>query len=106
MLYYKNISLATKTFYGVEFKPGEINAVPGFINNSHMMRVNGDAVISATSDVNTESATTRTRSRRKKLKEPVIEEVAESELASAVTSNIQFDLLNNTNEEELENGSN
>lgn len=30
---YKNISRATKTFYGVTFKPGESREVPGYITN-------------------------------------------------------------------------
>lgn len=30
---YKNTSFATKTFYGVEFKHGDIKEVPGYIND-------------------------------------------------------------------------
>ena len=36
---YKNLSLATKTFYGVTFKPGEEKDVPGFINDLKFVRV-------------------------------------------------------------------
>ena len=36
---YKNLSLATKTFYGVTFKPGEAKDVPGFINDLKFVRV-------------------------------------------------------------------
>lgn len=32
-MFYQNISRATKTFYGVTFKPGEIHDVPGYIND-------------------------------------------------------------------------
>ena len=32
-MFYKNISKATKTFYGVTFKPGDIKQVPGYIND-------------------------------------------------------------------------
>lgn len=32
-MFYKNISSATKTFYGVTFNPGEIKEVPGYIND-------------------------------------------------------------------------
>lgn len=39
---YKNITFATKTFYGVEFKPGEIHHVPGYINDSGMMKIDED----------------------------------------------------------------
>lgn len=38
MLKYKNTSLAVKTFYGVQFKPGEVNEVPGYINDPAMIR--------------------------------------------------------------------
>lgn len=33
ILTYKNVSLATKTFYGVTFEPGQIKDVPGYIND-------------------------------------------------------------------------
>lgn len=36
---YKNISCSVKTFYGVEFKPGETKEVPGYINNRKMIAV-------------------------------------------------------------------
>lgn len=39
MFYYKNISVTTKKFYGVTFKPGEVNSVPGYINDSNFIRV-------------------------------------------------------------------
>ena len=39
MFSYKNTSLSVKTFYGVTFKPGEVNDVPGFINDPSMIRV-------------------------------------------------------------------
>lgn len=32
-LTYKNVSYVPKTFYGVEFKPGETHTVKGFIND-------------------------------------------------------------------------
>lgn len=37
-MFYKNTSFATKTFYGVSFKPGEIHDVPGYINDPMMIR--------------------------------------------------------------------
>lgn len=37
---YKNISYSVKTFYGVEFKPGETKEVPGYINHLKMIVVN------------------------------------------------------------------
>lgn len=40
MFTYKNTSLSVKTFYGVQFKPGEIHSVPGFINDPFMIRSN------------------------------------------------------------------
>lgn len=36
---YKNISYITKTFYDVEFKPGETKEVNGIINDPKMMVV-------------------------------------------------------------------
>lgn len=37
---YKNLSHATKTFYGITFKPGEEHEVPGCINDSKFIRLN------------------------------------------------------------------
>ena len=34
---YTNISCSVKTFYGVEFKPGETKEVPGYINHPRMI---------------------------------------------------------------------
>ena len=39
MITYKNISVSTKTFYGVTFKPNDIKEVPGYINDKGMVRV-------------------------------------------------------------------
>lgn len=39
MLFYKNNSTVTKTFYGVVFRPGEIKQSPGYINSSNFIRV-------------------------------------------------------------------
>ena len=41
MIQYKNISYSAKTFYGVEFAPGEVKSVPGYINSPSMVRVFG-----------------------------------------------------------------
>lgn len=38
-MFYKNVSRSTKTFYGVEFKPGEIKEVPKYINHRFMVVV-------------------------------------------------------------------
>ena len=35
---YVNNSYATKTFYGVEFKPGDVKDVPGYINADGFFR--------------------------------------------------------------------
>lgn len=37
-MFYKNISIATKTFYGKTFKPGDIKDVPGYINDKGFER--------------------------------------------------------------------
>ena len=39
MYYYKNLSCSVKTFHGVSFQPGEIAAVPDFINQKYMIRI-------------------------------------------------------------------
>lgn len=39
MIRYRNTSVAAKTFYGTTFKPGEEHDVPGYINDSAMIRV-------------------------------------------------------------------
>lgn len=36
---YKNLSHATKTFYGVTFKPGEEKEVEGYINDTKFIRI-------------------------------------------------------------------
>ena len=38
-MYYKNVSVSVKTFYGVTFKPGEIKEVKDYINNKFMIPV-------------------------------------------------------------------
>lgn len=43
-LNYKNIGITTKTFYGVEFKPGETHEVPGFINSPRFIRVDSSEI--------------------------------------------------------------
>lgn len=39
---YKNTSFYSKTFYGVEFKPGEVHSVKGYINHPSFVRVPDD----------------------------------------------------------------
>lgn len=36
---YKNTSVTAKTFYGTTFKPGDEHDVPGYINDTKMIRV-------------------------------------------------------------------
>lgn len=38
-MFYKNISNYTKVFYGITFKPGHIEEVPGYINDSDFVKV-------------------------------------------------------------------
>ena len=45
MYRYKNLSLATKTFYGVTFKPGDEHTVPGYINLPDFIRIDDSKVI-------------------------------------------------------------
>ena len=38
-MYYKNISNSVKTFYNVEFAPGQAKEVPGYVNAKGMILV-------------------------------------------------------------------
>lgn len=38
-MFYKNISNYTKVFYGITFKPGHIEEVPGYVNDSDFVKV-------------------------------------------------------------------
>lgn len=38
-MFYRNISNYTKVFYGITFKPGHIEEVPGYINDSDFVKV-------------------------------------------------------------------
>ena len=44
-MYYKNLSHSTKTFYGVEFKPGEIKEVASYINHKDFIIVAAPAKV-------------------------------------------------------------
>ena len=37
-IYYKNVGLSTKTYYGTEFASGEIKSVPDYINDVNFVR--------------------------------------------------------------------
>ena len=86
MITYKNISFSAKTFYGVKFEPGDIKAVPGYINCQGMVRVPNvtfvaePEVVSAEPEITNVQETpapTTTRGRKKKSTEPEKVEVAE-----------------------------
>lgn len=94
MIIYKNISYSAKTFYGVEFKPGEIKAVPGYINCQGMLRMPDSTNVTERSEVSkvkpiTEDisipAPTSNRGRRKRSIEPeegLFAEVQETKIIS------------------------
>lgn len=42
-MFYKNVSLTAKTFYGVTFEPGQTKEVDGIINNRWMVPANESA---------------------------------------------------------------
>lgn len=42
MAKYKNLGITSRTFYGIEIKPGEVKEFPGFINASRCIRVSDD----------------------------------------------------------------
>lgn len=79
---YKNLSHATKTFYGITFKPGEEHEVPGCINDSKFVRLNNftkqptesvklESTITAEAAVQPTSIVTK-KSGKSKTKEEVI----------------------------------
>ena len=76
MIQYKNISFSAKTFYGVRFEPGEIKSVPGYINNSSMVRVFNAPSKPARVKSAEEPVETK---RKKKSSEPEKDSVAETE---------------------------
>lgn len=94
MIIYKNISYSAKTFYGVEFKPGEIKAVPGYINCQGMLRMPDSTNVTEKSEVSkvtpiTEDISIPTlasnRGRRKRSIEPekgLFAEVQETKIIS------------------------
>lgn len=76
---YKNLSRATKTFYGVTFKPGEVHEVPGYINCTKFVRCSSEklpansAEADETSESVTEKMTPKRTARTKNSKEEVID---------------------------------
>lgn len=90
MITYKNISYSAKTFYGVEFQPGDTKSVPGYINDSGMLRIFVDETkVQAPKIVVTKEPNTR---KKAKTTEPEKVEVAETqenkiELSEEETSN-------------------
>ena len=87
MIQYKNISFSAKTFYGVKFEPGEIKEVPGYINDSQMIRVfdssakkpNFSGYVLADTKKGVAPVRVETRGRKKKSSEPEKVSVAETE---------------------------
>ena len=65
MYRYKNLSLATKTFYGVTFKPGDEHNVPGYINDLSFVRVPKLSQSSAIKEVTKSSVTDSTKDSKK-----------------------------------------
>lgn len=74
---YKNLSRATKTFYGITFKPGESHDVPGYINDPKFFRcssedlsaasVKADVVIQPQIDPTTGKKSARTRTTKEEV---------------------------------------
>ena len=54
---YKNVSLSTKTFYGVEFKPGDVNELDNYVNDAQMIIVDRKPEPEAKSSKKTHSVT-------------------------------------------------
>ncbi len=102
MIKYRNISYSAKTFYGVNFEPGEIKSVPGYINCPGMVRVfftddtpelSKTSEDAPTSEITSEVVHTQGRGRKKKSIEP--EKVSFAEKQETITT---------ISEEETSNG--
>ena len=66
---YKNISCSVKTFYGVEFKPGQTKEVPGYINDRKMI-----AVSERSEESEKQSKPSSEKSKKSSIKSSVISE--------------------------------
>ncbi len=75
---YKNISFSAKTFYGVKFAPGETKSVPGYINDSGMVRIFGIQPVPEKTAVYEAPTTPSLRGRKKKSSETEKESFAEN----------------------------
>ncbi len=73
---YKNLSRATKTFYGVTFKPGEVHEVPGYINCAKFVRCSSSKLPAKSAEASvsaTETVAPKRTTRTKNSKEEVID---------------------------------
>lgn len=66
---YKNMSHATKTFYGVTFKPGDQHDVPGYINDPKFVRLENITVSAVTNCAPAKKSATTKGSKSKVVKE-------------------------------------
>ena len=80
MIQYKNISYSAKTFYGIRFEPGEIKAVPQYINNPFMVRVFDENKSRPAKVEEVKEPVIETTRKRKKSNEPEKDSVAEKEI--------------------------
>lgn len=83
MIKYRNISYSAKTFYGVNFEPGDIKSVPGYINCPGMIRVfltdDSPELPKTSEDAPIEVVHTQGRGRKKKSIEPEKDSFAEKQ---------------------------
>lgn len=78
---YKNISCSVKTFYGTEFKPGEIKEVPGYINHPKMI-----VATQLDEAIDSKQSTKSTQDKQKKsLEKPSVIQSSNSEESSKET---------------------
>lgn len=54
---YKNLSVFTKTFYGVEIKSGEVKDIPGNVNDPEVIRWFGSDIAPSESEAKVEEKT-------------------------------------------------
>ena len=50
MIRYRNLSVVSKSYYGVTFRPGEVKQVPGYIHSRYFERVTSTKEESKTSE--------------------------------------------------------
>ena len=78
---YKNNSFSVKTFYDVEFKPGEVHSVEGLVDVPYMDKVS-DEFFQNVQETPAPKSTRKTRTTKSKTVQPVVEDSPEETILS------------------------